>query len=149
MSPKSAVKQAREKFEKRKEEIEREHEALEKRIRKKKEARLAKSEEEFRKEFGLAIKQILGEEDWRWLTQWLATNKEKETEDAENRHESGLAEELKKMNSADYIFRYLRDPSIKKKLEESNSNKPEDTERLVSIVSKLRLEKVWVDGTLV
>ena len=78
MSSESAVKKAREKFEKRKEEIEREHEALEKRIRKEKEARLAKSEQEFRKELCLAIKQVLGEEEWLWLTQWLAKNKEKE-----------------------------------------------------------------------
>ena len=149
MSSESAVKKAREKFEKRKEEIEREHEALEKRIRKEKEARLAKSEQEFRKELCLAIKQVLGEEEWLWLTQWLAKNKEKETEGAENRHESERADELRKMDSKDYLFRYLSDSSIKKKLEESNSNKIEDTERLVSIVSKLRLEKVWVDGTLV
>jgi len=149
MFSESAVKQAREKFKKRKEEIEREHQALEKRIRKEKEARLAKSAQEFRKEFCLTIKQLLGEEDWLWLTQWLAAKKEKETEDAENRYESERAEELRKMNSEDYLFRYLSDPIIKKKLDESESNKPEDTERLVSIVSKLRLEKVWVNGTLV
>jgi len=148
MSSESAVKHAREKFEKRKEKIEKEHEALEKRVRKEKEARLAKSEQEFRKELCLAIKQVLGEEDWLWLTRWLAKNKEKETEDAENRHESERSDGLRKMNSEDYLFRYLSDPSIKKKLEESDSNKPEETERLVSIVSKLRLEKVWVDGTL-
>lgn len=84
MSQESSIKKNREKFEKRMEEMGKEHEALEQQIRRDMEAKLARSELEFRKEFALAVREVLGQEDWLLLTKWLARNREKEVEGAKN-----------------------------------------------------------------
>ena len=53
------------------------------------------------------------------------------------------------MSPEDYLFCYLSDPEIEIKLKESDAiNKPEDIERFADIVARLKLEKIWVDGTL-
>ena len=101
------------------------------------------------KEFSLALKNVLGKEDYEWLTKWLVKNKEKEAEEAEKRAERILASKLRGMSPEDYLFCYLSDPEIEKKLKASGEiNKPEDIERFADIVTRLKLEKIWVDGTL-
>lgn len=102
------------------------------------------------KEFSLALKKVLGKEDYEWLIQWIVKNKEKEAEEAEKREETILANKLREISPEDYLFGYLGDPEIEKKLKASDAiNKREDVERFSQIVAKLRLEKIWVDGTLV
>jgi methylase of polypeptide subunit release factors len=157
MPKKSTLKQVRKKFEARMSRIKREYEnkisKLEERIGKNKterDARLARSERRFRKEFCLILKEIIGREDYEWLIQWLVKSKETETEEAEKRLEKALTNELKEMSPEDYLFRYLSDPEIEKRLNESReASKPEDIMRLTSIVTKLKLEKAWVDRTLI
>lgn len=101
------------------------------------------------KEFSLALKKVLGKEDYEWLTQWLVKNKAKEAEVAEKRGETVMAKKLREISPEDYLFCYLGDPEIKKKLKTTDAiNKHEDTERFTQILAKLRLAKIWVDGTL-
>ena len=79
----------------------------------------------------------------------LMKNKEKEVEEAEKSFKNVRADELRKMSPEDYLFRFLSNPELKKRLNESReTSNQEDSSRLVSIVMKLRLEKAWVDGTL-
>jgi len=149
-SKESDLKQIRKKFEEKRNEIKKECENLQEKIKKEREAKLERSEKEFRREFSLAVKELVGKEDYNWFTQWLANIKENEAEAAEKNHEKALATELREMSPSDYLFRYLDDSEGEKRLEESiEASKPEDIGRLTSIVTKLRLEKAWVDGTLV
>jgi len=79
----------------------------------------------------------------------LMKNKEKEVEEAEKSFKNVRADELRKMSPEDYLFRFLSNPELEKRLNESReTNNQEDSSRLVSIVMKLRLEKAWVEGTL-
>ena len=77
------------------------------------------------------------------------TNKEKEVEEAEKRKEKNRANELRQMSPEEYLFDYLSDAKFEKRIyQSSEANKPEDVERLTSILVKLRQEKAWVNGTL-
>ena len=94
-------------------------------------------------------KELLGKEDCEWLNKWLAANKEKEAEEAEKRKKKSRANELRQMGPEDYLFGYLSDAEFEKRIKQSReANKPEDIERLTSILVKLRQEKAWVNGTL-
>ena len=70
MSKKSNLERVRNKFEAERSKVKREYEILEERIRKERDKRLADSEREFRKEFGVAVKELLGK-DCEWLIQGL------------------------------------------------------------------------------
>ena len=118
-------------------------------MKKEKEIRIANSEKEFRKEFSLATRELLGKEDCEWLNKWLVANKEKEAEEAEKSKKENRANELRQMSPEDYLFGYLSDAEFEKRISQSSEvNKPEDVERLTSILVKLRQEKAWVNGTL-
>jgi uncharacterized protein YecA (UPF0149 family) len=156
MPEKSILEKVKKRFQTRRSEIENESEnKLRKlqdkieQIKKERDARLAKSERRFRQEFCIALKEIVLKEDYDWLIQWLMKNKEMEAEEAEKKLEKERADELKAMSAEDYLFRFLTDPEIAERLKANiDPSKPEDIERLTSIVTKLRLDKAWVDGTL-
>ena len=155
MSKESTLGQAKKKFEARKNRIKEEYEnkikKLEERIAKNKterDARLANSEKQFRKEFYFDIKEVVGNEDFDWLIHWLMKSKETEAEEAEKRNEKGSAEELRAMSAEDYLFRYLSDPKAAKRLKKSLTGKTEDIERFISIEEKLKQENMWLEGTL-
>jgi hypothetical protein len=148
-SKKSDLKQIRKKFEEKRNEIKKEHDNLQEKIKKKRGARLESSEKEFRRELSLAVKELVGKEDYDWFTQRLTTMKENEAEAAEKNLEKALATTFREMSPNDYLFRYLDDPEAEKRfILGIKTSKPEDIERLTSIVTKLRLEAVWVDRTL-
>lgn len=157
MSEESILEQARKKLEERRSKIKKEYEnkirELEERIEKNKterDAKLAKSERRFRKELSVAIEIIVGREDLEWLIQWLVKAKETETKEAEKKHKKGRAEELKAMSPEDYLFLYLSDPKVGERLKGNvEAGKPEDIARFIDIESKLKLENIWLDGTLV
>jgi hypothetical protein len=149
MAKQLILKEIKERFEKRRSKIRNEYENLEEKMKKEKEMRIANSEKEFRKELSLALRELLGKEDCEWLNKWLATNKEKEVEEAEKRKKENRANELRQMSPEDYLFGYLSDAEFEKRASQSSeANKPEDVERLTSILVKLRQEKAWVNGTL-
>jgi hypothetical protein len=68
---------------------------------------------------------------------------------AEKRGETVMANKLREISPEDYLFCYLGDPAFEKKLKVNDAvNKREDIERFSDILAKLRLAKIWVDGTL-
>jgi len=149
MSKQSILKEIKERFEKRRSQIRDEYGNLEEKMKKEKKMRIANSEKEFRKELSLALRELLGKEDCEWLNKWLVANKEKETEEAEKRKKKIRANELRQMSSEEYLFGCLSDAEFEKRINQSSeANKPEDVERLTSILVKLRQEKAWVNGTL-
>jgi len=106
-------------------------------------ARLFKTEKRFRKDFCIALKSAVGEEDYSWLCEWLGKNREKEIEEAKKRHERRRANELKEMSVEDYLFYYFNDPKIKRRLEKDiEQSKSEEAKRLSFILAKVRLEKM-------
>jgi hypothetical protein len=122
---------------------------IEEKMKKEKEMRMANSEKKFRKELSLALKELLGKEDCEWLNKWLVTNKEKEAKEAEKRKEKNRATEIQQMSPEEYLFGYLNDAEFERRINQSSeANKPEDVERLTSILVKLRQEKAWMNGTL-
>jgi hypothetical protein len=149
MAKQSILKEIKEKFEKRRNQIRNEYENLEEKMKKEKEIRIANSEKEFRKEFSLATRELLGKEDCEWLNKWIVANKEKEAEEAEKSKKKNRATELRQMSPEEYLFGFLSDAEFEKRISQSTEvNKPEDVERLTSILVKLRQEKAWVNGTL-
>ena len=83
------------------------------------------------------------------LNKWLVTNKEREAKEAGKRTKRNRVNELRQMSSEEYLFGYLSDAEFEKRINQSSeANKPEDVERLTSILAKLRQEKAWVNGTL-
>ena len=149
MARQSILKEIKERFEKRRSQIRDEYENLEEKMKKEKEIKIANSEKEFRKELSLALRELLGKEDCEWLNKWLVTNKEKEAEEAEKRKNKNRANELRQMSPEEYLFGYLSDAEFEKRINQSReANKPEDVERLTSILERLRQEKAWVNGTL-
>ena len=78
---------------------ENEYENLEEKLKKEKEMRIADSEKEFRKEFSLALRELLGKEDCEWLNNWLVTNKEKEAEETEKRKKKNRSNESRQNES--------------------------------------------------
>ena len=100
------------------------------------------------KTFSLALKDVLGKEDYQWLIKFAGNHKEKEIQDAENHFEMEKIAQLKAMSTEGYLFHALSDPDFEKKLKESGLAE-HDAERIGIIVAKLRFEKVWLDETLV
>lgn len=155
MSKKPILERIRKKLEVRNSEIKEEYERkireLEEKIEQHKmerDARLLKTEKQFRKGFFAVFKSVVGEEDYSWLCKWLVKNKEKEIEEAEKRHERKRVDELGKMSIEDYLFWYFYDPEVEERLKKDmEKSKPEEVKRLSFILSKLRLEKLRLSRT--
>jgi hypothetical protein len=106
-------------------------------------AKLIKSEKQFRKDFCITVKWIVGEEDYDWLNQWLLKQKEKEINETEKKHETKLANKLKKLSAEDYLFYYFNQPKIEERLKkEMEQNKSEEGKRLSLILAKLEWENL-------
>lgn len=155
MSKEPTLERAKKKFEARtseiKEEYERKIKEPEEKIKQHKRernARLIRAEKQFRKDFCLTFKGVVGEEDYSWLSERLMKNRKKEIEEAEKRHETKRANELKEMNGEDYLFRYFSDPKIRRQLKKDIAQgKSEEAKRLSLILSKLRLENLRLERT--
>ncbi len=155
MPKQSSFEEAKKKFEARRRQIRREHEEKRRRLEEKlKETELKRdtglfdAEKKFRKDSCSTLKVILGE-DYEWLIQKLAKNKETEIEEAEQNFEMERIDKLRAMSLEDYLFRYLSDPDVGKRLKANiKKGKPEDIVRLISIESKLKQENLWLNGTL-
>ncbi len=159
MSKESTLYQVRKKFEAKTSQIKREHEkkikGLEARIdehKTERDTRLAEAEKQFRKDFRVVIKWIIGEEDYGWLSKWLMKNRDKEIEEAENKSETKRINELREMSLEDYLFYYFyyyfENPEVERRLKkEMKQNRSEETERLSSILAKLKLQKFHWDRT--
>ncbi len=133
-----------------KEEYERKIRELEEKIEKHKrerDARLVETEKKSSKDFGVAFKWFVGEEDYIWLCKWLIKKKEKEIEEAEKLHEKKRAEELKKMNIEDYLLDYFKDPEIERLKKDMKQSKREESKRLSLILTKLKLEQLRLSRT--
>ena len=100
------------------------------------------------REFSLALKDVLGKEDYQWLIEFAEKHREKETKDAENAFEIEKVAKLEAMSTEGYLFHALSDADFEKKLRESGLDE-HDAERIGIIVAKLKFEKVWLDETLV
>jgi hypothetical protein len=153
MSKKPTLERVRKKLEARnseiKEEYERKIKELEEKIEQHKmerDARLFKTEKRFRKDFCVAFKAVIGEEDYSWLCEWLVKNREKEIEEAQKRHERKRANELKEMSVEDYLFYYFNDPEIQRRLEKDiKQNKSEEVKRLSFMLTKVKLENLRLE----
>jgi len=150
MSKEPTLERVRKKLEAKTSEIKEEYEGkikeLEEKIeqhKRERDARLIKTEKRFRRDFCVAFKSVVGEEDYSWLCEWLMKNREKEIEEAEKRHERRRANELKEMSVEDYLFHYFNDPKIERRLEKDiGQSKSEEAKRLSFILAKVRLEKM-------
>jgi hypothetical protein len=155
MSKEPTLEGARKKLEARtgeiKEEYERKIKELEEKIKQHKRernARLIRAEKQFRKDFCITFKGVIGEEDYSWLCEWLMKNREKEIEEAEKKHETKRAKELKEMSVEDYLFRYFNEPKIERRLKKDMAqSKSEEAKRLSFILSKLKLENMRLERT--
>ncbi len=156
MPKQSSFEEARKKFEAKRSQIRREYEEKRRRLEeklketeRKRDTGLFDAEKKFRNDSCSTLKVILGEEDYEWLIQKLAKNKETETEEAEQNFEIERIDKLRAMSLEDYLFRYLSDPDVWERLKANiKEGKPEDIERLISIESKLKQENIWLNGTL-
>jgi hypothetical protein len=132
-----------------KEEYERKIKELEEKIeqhKKERDARLIKTEKQFRKDYCITFKWVVGEEDYSWLCEWLMKNKEKEIVEAEKKHERKRAKKLKEMGVEDYLFHYFNDPEIERRLEKDiKPSKSEEVKRLSFILTKVRLENLRLE----
>jgi hypothetical protein len=157
MSKEPTLESARKRLEARtskiKEEYERKIKELKERIeqhKRERDASLKRAEKQFRKDFCVTFKGVVGEEDYSWLCEWLMKNREKEIEEAEKRHERKRANELKEMSVEDYLFCYFNDPEnegrLKKDMEQSKS---EEVKRLTFILAKLKLENLRLERTTI
>ncbi len=100
------------------------------------------------KEFSLALKEVVGKEDYQWLIGFAEKHKEKEIQEAEYTFQIEKANKLRAMSTEAYLFHALSDADFEKKLKESGLTE-RDAKRIAVIVAKLRFEKVWLDETLV
>ena len=100
------------------------------------------------RDFSLALKDVLGKEDYQWLIEFAEKHRETEVKDAENSFEIEKIDKLKAMSSESYLFHALSDPDLERKLRQSGLAK-QDAKRIGIIVAKLRFEKTWLDETLV
>jgi hypothetical protein len=134
-----------------KEEYERRIEKLEAKIeqlRKERDTRLVKADKRFRKDSCVWFTRVVGQQDYRWLSEWLMKNKEKEIKEAGEKHETGHVNELKEMSAEDYLFYYLNNPEIERRLKkEMEQNKSEEAKRLSFILAKLKLENLRLQRT--
>ncbi len=156
MSKKPTLEGARKKLESRtseiKEEYERKIKELEKKVKqhkKERNARLIRAEKQFRRDFCLTFKGVLGEEDYSWLREWLMKNRKKEIEEAEKRHKTKRVNELQEMSVEDYLFCYFNDPKIERWLKKDmEHSKSEEVSRLSLILTKLRMENLRAKRTI-
>jgi hypothetical protein len=136
-----------------KEEYERRIKKLEakiERLKKERDARLIKAEKQLRKDAGVFFKQVVGQEDYIWLNEWLMKNKEKEIKEAAKKHETKHVNELKEMSAEDYLFYYFSNPEIERRLKkEMEQNRSEEAKRLSFILAKLKLEHLRLQRTRV
>jgi hypothetical protein len=134
-----------------KEEYERRIEKLEAKIeqlRKERDTRLVKADKRFRKDSCVWFTRVVGQQDYRWLSEWLMKNKEKEIKEAGKKHETKHVNELKEMSAEDYLFYYLNNPEIERRLKkEMEQNKSEEAKRLSFILAKLKLENLRLQRT--
>jgi len=150
MSKEPTLERVRKKLEARISEIKEEYEEKIKELKEKikqhkkvRDAELIKTEKRFRKDFCIAFKSVIGEEDYNWLCDWLMKNREKEIKEAEKRHERRRVNELKEMSVEDYLFHYFNDPKIERRLKKDmEQSKSEEVKRLSFILAKVRLEKM-------
>ena len=155
MSKKMTLERVRKKFgantSEIKEEYERKIKELEVKIeqlKNERDARLTKTEKQFRKDSCITLKWLVGQEDYNWLNEWLAKNKEKEMKEAEKRHKTKHVNQLKEMSVEDYLFYYFNNPKIQGRLKkEMKKSKSEEAERLSLILTKLKLENLRLDRT--
>ncbi len=100
------------------------------------------------KEFSIALKDLLGKDDYQWLIEFTEKHREKEIQEAENSFEIQKIDKLKAMGTEDYLFHELSDPDFEKKLRQSGLTE-NNVERIRVIVAKLRSAKIWLNETLV
>jgi hypothetical protein len=100
------------------------------------------------REFCIALKDLLGKDDYQWLIEFVEKHREKEIQEAENSFEIEKIDKLKAMSTEGYLFHTLSDQDFEKKLRQSGLAE-HDAERIRIIVAKLRSAKVWLDKTLV
>jgi len=100
------------------------------------------------REFCIALKDLLGKDDYQWLIEFVEKHREKEIQEAENSFEIEKINKLKAMSTEDYLFHDLSDQDFEKKLRQSGLAE-NDAERIRIIVAKLRSAKVWLNETLV
>jgi len=100
------------------------------------------------REFSMALKDVLGNEDYQWLIEFAEKHRVKETKNAENAFEIEKIAKLQAMSTEDYLFHVLSEPDFEKKLRQSGLAE-QDAKRIGIIVAKLRFEKTWLDETLV
>jgi excinuclease UvrABC ATPase subunit len=92
----------------------------------------------------------VGQEDYRWLNEWLIKNKEKEIKEAAKKHKTKHVNELKEMSAEDYLFYYFSNPEIERRLKkEMEQNRSEESKRLSFILAKLKLEYLRLQRTRV
>jgi hypothetical protein len=96
----------------------------------------------------MALKDVLGKEDYLWLIEFAEKNREKEIQHAMKSFEIERIDKLKAMSTESYLFRALSDPDFEKKLRQSGLAE-HDAKRIGIIVAKLRFEKIWLDETRV
>jgi hypothetical protein len=155
MSEEMTYKRIRKKFDAKASEIKEEYERKTRdleakivRLKKQRDARLIKAEKQFRKDFSLTLKWVLGQEDYSWLSSWLVQNKEKEMQEAEKRYKTKNVNELKEMSMEDYLFYYLGDPRIEGRLrKEMKQSRSQEAKRLSLILTKLKLENLRLERT--
>jgi hypothetical protein len=148
MSKKSTLERVRKEFDARISEIKKEYERKIEQHKKERDTRLTKAEKQFRKDFCIAFKWVLGEEDYTWLRKWLMKNKEKQIEEAEKKPGKKRADELKKMSLEDYLFYYFSDPKVEERLKKDmEHSKSEEVKRLSFIQTKLRMERHRLEET--
>lgn len=149
------LKRVRKKLEAKTDEIKREYERKVKELEKKieqhkseRDARLIEAEKSFHKDFSVAVKWVVGEEDYDWLCEWLMKNREREIEEAQKKHERKRVNELKDLKAEDYLFYYLNSPEIEQQLrKDAVHSKPKEIQRLSLILTKLKHEKLRIERT--
>lgn len=156
MSKEPILERARKKLEARTSEIKEEYGRKTKELKEKieqhkreRDAGLNRAEKRFRRDYCIVYKEVVGEEDYSWLCEWLMKNREKEIEEAEKRHKVKLANELKEMSFEDYLFCYFNDPEIEARLKkDTDQSKSEEVKRLSFILAKLKLENLILKRTM-
>jgi hypothetical protein len=100
------------------------------------------------REFCIALKDLLGKDDYQWLIEFVEKHREKDIQEAESNFEIEKITKLKSMSTEGYLFHTLSDQDFEKKLKQSGLAK-HDVERIRIIVAKLRAAKTGLDETLV
>jgi len=98
--------------------------------------------------FSVALKDVLGKDDYQWLIWFAEKHKEKEIREAESNFQIERTNKLRVMSTEGYLFHALSDQDFEKKLMQWGLS-DRDAKHIGIIVAKLRLEKVWLDETLV